>query len=92
VTLAFSTLAVSIILLATVEEAPFLDLLFEEISAFATVGLYRGITSDLSMWGKIIIIISMFVCRLGSLTLAASFVTKRDNRKYQYPEESMMVS
>ncbi len=91
-TLAFICLTISTVLLSVVEDASLIDLIFEEISAFATVGLSRGITFDLSKWGKLIIMVSMFAGRVGSLTLAASFVAKRDNRKYRYPYESIMVS
>lgn len=59
-----------IILLFTEQDHSFLDLLFEEISAFATVGLSRGITSNLSDIGKTIILLNMFVGKIGPLTLA----------------------
>lgn len=90
--LAVSCISISTILLTIVEDHAFLDLLFEEVSAFATVGLSRGITGDLTSWGKAIIIISMFVGRVGILTFMAAFASRTDNRKYRYPEESIMVS
>ncbi|GAA5522518.1 hypothetical protein LQ318_12260 [Aliifodinibius salicampi] len=90
--LAVSCISISTILLAIVEDHAFLDLLFEEVSAFATVGLSRGITGDLTSWGKAIIIVSMFVGRVGILTFMVAFATRSDNRKYRYPEESIMVS
>ncbi len=65
----------------------FLNLLFEEISAFGTVGLSRGITADLSSWGKVIIIVSMFVGRVGVLTLAFAITTPREHLRVEYPEE-----
>ena len=49
----------------------FVDLLFESVSAFATVGLSTGITSDLSMGSKIISIVVMYIGRLGPLTVAS---------------------
>ncbi len=90
--LAGSCISISTILLTIVEDHAFLDLLFEEVSAFATVGLSRGITGDLTSWGKAIIIVSMFVGRVGILTFMAAFASRADNRKYRYPEESIMVS
>ncbi|WP_445665420.1 TrkH family potassium uptake protein [Fodinibius sp. AD559] len=90
--LAVSCISISTILLAIVEDHAFLDLLFEEVSAFATVGLSRGITGDLTSWGKSIIIVSMFLGRVGILTFMVAFASRADNRKYQYPEESIMVS
>lgn len=90
--LAVSCIIISTILLTITEDLPFLDLFYEEISALATVGLSRGITGDLSSWGKLIIIISMFWGRVGILTFMVAFATKADNRKYKYPEETIMVS
>lgn len=90
--LAVSCISISTILLSIVEDHAFLDLLFEEVSAFATVGLSRGITGDLTSWGKAIIIVSMFVGRVGILTFMVAFASRSDNRKYRYPEESIMVS
>ena len=90
--LAVSCISISTILLAIVEDHAFLDLLFEEVSAFATVGLSRGITADLTSWGKSIIIVSMFLGRVGILTFMVAFAGRADNRKYRYPEESIMVS
>lgn len=92
VLLALTCVSVSTILLTITEDLPFLDLLFEEISAFATVGLSRGITSDLSSWGKFIITVSMFWGRVGILTFTVAFAKKADNRKYKYPEETLMIS
>lgn len=90
--LAVSCISISTILLVIVEDHAFLDLLFEEVSAFATVGLSRGITGDLTSWGKSIIIVSMFLGRVGILTFMVAFASRADNRKYRYPEESIMVS
>lgn len=90
--LAVSWISISTIVLTIIEDHTLIDLLFEEVSAFATVGLSRGITSDLTSWGKAIIIISMFVGRVGILTFMAAFASRADNRKYRYPDESIMVS
>ncbi|MBN2731872.1 MAG: hypothetical protein JXR26_05515 [Balneolaceae bacterium] len=90
--LAGSCIGISTILLSMVEDHAFMDLLFEEISAFATVGLSRGITADLSSWGKLIIIISMFLGRVGILTFMIAFAQSVDTHKYKYPEETLMVS
>jgi len=92
VLLAASCIGVSTILLSVVEDHAFLDLLFEEVSAFATVGLSRGITADLTSWGKFIIVVSMFLGRVGILTFMVAFASRVDTHKYQYPEENIMVS
>jgi Trk-type K+ transport system membrane component len=68
-----------------------LDLLFEQVSAFSTVGLSMGITSMLSPMGKIILIVSMFIGRLGTLTIAFAFSRSIKSTNYKYPEERMLV-
>lgn len=90
--LAVAWISISTIVLTIIEDHALIDILFEEVSAFATVGLSRGITADLTTWGKAIIIMSMFVGRVGILTFMAAFASRVDNRKYRYPEESIMVS
>lgn len=69
----------------------FLKILFEVTSAFSTVGLSTGITPMLSSFGKILIIITMFVGRVGPLTLALALATKEQQIFYKYPEEKVMV-
>lgn len=68
-----------------------MDVMFEEISAFSTVGASTGITSFLSNPGKIIVIASMFIGRLGTLTVAYALSKKISSTNYKYPEESIMV-
>ncbi|OQX74522.1 MAG: hypothetical protein B6D61_11570, partial [Bacteroidetes bacterium 4484_249] len=69
----------------------FMKLAFEEFSAFATVGLSTGITSDLSDAGRIIIIISMYVGRIGILSIAMMLSKKVISSRYQYAKTSIMV-
>ncbi|MBI9018905.1 MAG: hypothetical protein JEZ07_16765 [Phycisphaerae bacterium] len=68
-----------------------LDLMFEAASALGTVGLSTGITSSLSIAGKWIIIITMFVGRLGPLSLLAALTFNVDPPTYQYPREPLVV-
>ncbi|MDR9417645.1 TrkH family potassium uptake protein [Gracilimonas sp.] len=79
-------------LLTITEDQPFIDILFEQFSAFATVGLSRGITGELTDAGKSIIIVSMFIGRVGIVTLALAFAKRRTASKYQYPSESVIVA
>lgn len=65
-------------------------LIFEQVSAFATVGLSTGLTSELSIAGKLWIIASMFVGRLGPLTIAFA-VLRQGRSRYQYPIERVMI-
>ncbi|MEX2597414.1 MAG: potassium transporter TrkG [Salibacteraceae bacterium] len=67
------------------------DLIFEEVSAFSTCGLSTGITSMLSESGKYILIFSMFIGRLGTLSIIFAFSRKILSRNYTLPEEHIMV-
>jgi len=67
-------------------------LLFEEVSAFCTVGLSTGITSALSPAGKIILMVSMFVGRVGTVTLAfALSKPRKESATYRYPDAQIEV-
>jgi trk system potassium uptake protein len=66
-------------------------LAFEQVSAFATVGLSTGITAGLSDAGKGVIIVSMFIGRVGTLTLALALSTRATTTAYKYPETHVPV-
>jgi Trk-type K+ transport system membrane component len=68
-----------------------LDLIFEEVSAFGTVGLSTGITPLLSTPGKIIVMASMFIGRVGTLTVAFALGGKLTQTHIKYPEGHTMV-
>ena len=69
----------------------FLEYLFEAVSAFGTVGLSMGSTSSLNVTGKLLIIVLMFIGRLGPLTLAFSFRPREMGEKFHYTEENVMI-
>ncbi len=78
------------ILLSVTDGGRFLDMLFEVISAFGTVGLSCGITAGLTIAGKFIIILTMFLGRIGPMTLAIALAS-RDEADFKLPEENVMV-
>lgn len=80
----------AVFLLTILEDLPFLDLLFEAISALSTTGLTRNTTSALSMPGQALLIILMIVGRLGPLTLVYSLST-RGRSRVRYPEAQFQV-
>ena len=79
------------VLSITEADKNFLSLLFEEISAFGTVGLSTGITSSLSFAGKSIIILTMYIGRIGTLTLALAITKRIVYSKYRYSEINVLV-
>ncbi|MEI7026667.1 TrkH family potassium uptake protein [Paenibacillus sp. y28] len=78
-------------ILSTTEDHHFLMILFEVTSAFGTVGLSMGLTPDLTLVGKLLICLMMFVGRLGPLTLAYALQPKAEKELYRYPEGRIMI-
>jgi potassium uptake TrkH family protein len=72
-------------------DKPILNLVFEQVSAFGTVGLSTGITASLSVAGKWMIITSMFIGRIGTLTLALALSSKVKSNSYSYPNAHIMI-
>lgn len=81
-------------ILSLTERVDLLAILFEVTSAFGTVGLSMGITPTLSSVGKMAIILTMFIGRVGPLTLAFVLSQKRKNirtAQIKYPDERIMI-
>ncbi|MCL6466257.1 MAG: TrkH family potassium uptake protein [candidate division WOR-3 bacterium] len=74
-----------------IEPHPFEKILFETVSAFGTVGLSTGITSSLKTASRLVIIILMFVGRVGPLTLALAMAAPKTRRPISYPQARIMV-
>ena len=89
--LSFLFVSISTFLLSLTEDAEFVSILFEAVSAFATVGLSAGLTADLSTPGKLVVCVTMLAGRIGPLTLAFALSAKADRVSYEYPEEDIMV-
>ena len=68
-----------LILLSERGQFTMFEVLFESVSAFATVGLSTGITGNLNSFSKIFVMIAMFIGRVGPITIAANIVTKETN-------------
>ncbi|MBE3520243.1 MAG: Trk family potassium uptake protein [Firmicutes bacterium] len=88
---ALGLVVTSTLVLCITEEAEFLDILFEVVSAFGTVGLSRGITPNLTVVGKLTLILTMFAGRVGPLTLAMALSKPRQCADIKYPEEKVSV-
>ncbi|OGB97290.1 hypothetical protein A3F06_01020 [candidate division TM6 bacterium RIFCSPHIGHO2_12_FULL_36_22] len=71
----------------------FLDIMLESVSAFANLGISAGITTFVSTFGKILLMITMLAGRLGTLTLALAVVGTDEKKKdYTYPEGKVLLS
>jgi len=79
------------ILTITDRQFTLMQLIFEEVSAFGTVGLSTGITSELSLAGRVVIILSMFIGRVGTLTFALALSSRKSTKSYKYPKAHLMV-
>lgn len=93
VTIALLIIITVVVVLTISEGCDFMELLFETVSAFGTVGLSMGITQGLTPVGKAVIIATMFAGRLGPLTVAVALARRqsRNKGKIRYPEEKILV-
>lgn len=91
--MSFTILFASTVLLSAVTpDAHFADVIYETVSATATVGLTRGFTSSLDLWGKLIIIVTMYLGRVGPISLALAFRFRKINRNaVKNPTEEISV-
>ncbi len=80
----------TLVLLETTE-LPTRDVLFESVSAFATVGLSTGITADLPSGGQMVLVALMFVGRLGPITLVSALALRERQRRYTLPEGRPLI-
>jgi trk system potassium uptake protein TrkH len=98
--LAFTIVTFAVLALALVElgsepytqsSRQFIEVFFEVVSAFASCGLSTGITPHLSHLGKLILVLVMFVGRVGTLTVATAAGLGHARAKYRYAEENVMI-
>jgi trk system potassium uptake protein TrkH len=93
VVISLGIVIVTTTVLSIFEKATFIEQIFEAVSAFGTVGLSLGITPNLNTASKIALIITMFLGRVGVLTMGLALTIKmqKSNAKYKYPEGKVMV-
>ena len=80
-----------IFILSISENFKVLDISYEVASAFGTVGASRGITGDFSHIGKILITLSMYLGRIGPMTMAYSIGLKSKTKYIRYPEANVSI-
>lgn len=92
VTASFAIVFTSTVLLSAVMETSALDILFETVSATATVGLSRNLTGSLNLAGKIIIIVTMYFGRVGPISLAVALGSKKTSQNIvKNPTEEISI-
>jgi len=79
------------IILSLTEEGPLAAILFETVSAFATVGLTMGITPSLSVIGKVVVMLLMFAGRLGPLTILTAAAGSERKVRIEYPQGDILL-
>lgn len=89
--LGVSVIAIGTLALMSVTELPLLVVVFEVISASATVGLSTGITGELPDSGQLILVVLMFIGRIGPVTVATALALRRRAVAFRYPQESPIV-
>lgn len=89
--MAILLICVAVLALLMIEPFDLLPILFEVTSAFGTVGLSFGITGDLKLISKLILILLMFIGRVGVLTFLWMFKKERPVGKYRLPKEKIMI-
>jgi trk system potassium uptake protein TrkH len=77
--------------LATLHDAPFIDLFFEAVSAFGTAGLSTGVTPDLPAAAQVALILAMYIGRLGPLTIALALMQLAQVEQVRYPAEEISI-
>ena len=92
VSMSFLIQFLSTVLLSFVSDADVIDIVYETVSATATVGLSRNLTPTLNLWGKIILIVTMYLGRVGPISLVIAFHTKKvKNNIIKNPEAEISV-
>lgn len=89
--LSFFLIVIATMVLSATESAPFLSILFEVTSAFATTGMSAGLSGHLTTFGKLFIVILMFVGRLGPVTLAFALTNTPEKEKFRHPEGRITI-
>ncbi len=91
--LSFITIGISVCCVSFFDsEKKLLDIVFECFSAYGTVGLSLGITPHLSEASKLILSITMFLGRVGTLTILIAFFKKIQHTGYHYPTENILIN
>ncbi|AWK52440.1 Trk family potassium uptake protein [Clostridium beijerinckii] len=84
-------ITVTIILTITEPDKLFINLLYEAVSAFGTVGLTAGVTQSIGTTSKVVLIITMYLGRVGALTVILAVLNKKKKSGIKYPEGKILI-
>ncbi len=84
-------LGAAMVLFITESSASMMEVIFEITSAFGTCGMSLGITGDLTAFGKMVIMVLMFVGRVGLISFLYSIGGSAKKKKYHYPKERIII-
>ncbi len=87
----FMVLVATVALLISEPHATAVEILFEITSAFGTCGMSLGITDDLSNFGKVVVMLLMFIGRVGLISFLFTIGGKTDPTKYHFPKERVII-
>jgi trk system potassium uptake protein len=79
------------LLLAIDPDMRLADVLFESASAFGTVGISTGVTNDFGLAGRAILMLLMFIGRVGPITFGTAVLLRHQRKRYGYAEENLLV-
>jgi len=82
---------VDTIILSATMEAPYINMVFEIFSALGNTGLSMGLTSSLNTAGKAALIVTMFIGRVGILSIAFALLTRERKALYRFPKEDIFI-
>lgn len=89
--MAITLVLVSTVMMSIAEPFSLYRILFEATSAFGTVGLSLGITEELSIFSKVILMLLMFIGRIGIITLLFIFKPNKESSGVHFPKEKMII-
>ncbi len=89
--MAFVLIVSSLFVISIIEPYSMMQILFEVTSAFGTVGLSLGITSELTIVSKCILMLLMFIGRVGVITFLFMFTVHPDQKAFRYPKERIII-
>lgn len=92
ISLSIIVISLGVVIIASQEpEIQMLEIAFECVSAYSTVGLSMGITAELSAVSKLVLVIMMFIGRVSALTVLFAIFRKTVVRNYRYPKEEITI-